>query len=84
MTNSDREGLIFLPHPHTNNHHECEGGIAKSVPRVAVRHNEACLVMTVIVRGGFFYPILTQIIIIHYLHIQSINVDKDLEINLVP
>ena len=27
-------------------HHECEGGIEKSVPRVTVWHHEACRVMT--------------------------------------
>ena len=27
-------------------HHECEGGIEKSVPRITVRHHEACRVMT--------------------------------------
>ena len=27
-------------------HHECEGGIEKSVPRIAVWHHEACRVMT--------------------------------------
>ena len=28
------------------NNHECEGGIEKSVPRIAVWHHEACRVMT--------------------------------------
>ena len=27
-------------------HHECEGGIEKSVPRITDWHNEACQVMT--------------------------------------
>ena len=27
-------------------HHECEGGIEKSVPRITVWHHEACRVMT--------------------------------------
>ena len=27
-------------------HHECEGRIEKSVPRIAVWHHEACRVMT--------------------------------------
>ena len=39
-------------------YHECEGRIEKSVSRIAVRHNEACRVMT---NGDpeiwiFFYP----------------------------
>ena len=28
-------------------HHECEGGIEKSVPRITDWHHEACLVMTI-------------------------------------
>ena len=27
-------------------HHECEGGIEKSVPRITVCHHEVCRVMT--------------------------------------
>ena len=27
-------------------HHECEGGIEKSVPSITVLHHEACRVMT--------------------------------------
>ena len=43
-------------------HHECECGIEKSVPRIAVWHNEACRVMTTgDLRVGFFYPTLTRI-----------------------
>ena len=44
-------------------HHECEGRIEKSVPsRITVWHHEACRVMTkVILRDGFFYPNLTEI-----------------------
>ena len=31
---------------HISIHHECEGGIEKSVPRITVWHHEACRVMT--------------------------------------
>ena len=27
-------------------YHECEGGIEKSIPRITVRHHEACREMT--------------------------------------
>ena len=40
-------------------YHECEGRIEKSLPRITVRHHEAC--RTVILRDGFFYPTLTRI-----------------------
>ena len=39
-------------------HHECEGGIEKSVPRITDWHHESCKVM--ITRDKFFYPILTR------------------------
>ena len=43
-------------------HQVCEGGIEKSVPRIAIWHHEACRMMT---NGdfeeGLFYPILTRI-----------------------
>ena len=53
-------------------HHECEGGIEKSIPlnhylstlgisRITDWHYEACRVMTVIPRDGFFYPTLTRL-----------------------
>ena len=60
MTNGECKGWIFLSyiptHTRTNDpyaswlsniriYHECEGGIEKSVPRVAVWHHEACRVM---------------------------------------
>ena len=38
-------------------HHECEGGIGISVPRIAIWHLEACWVMTNSdPQDGFFYP----------------------------
>ena len=33
-------------------HHECEGGIEKSVPRITDWHREACQVMTIGDREG--------------------------------
>ena len=43
-------------------YHECEGRIEKSVPKIAVWHNEACRVMTNgDPRDGLFYPSLTRI-----------------------
>ena len=36
-------------------------GIEKSILSITKWHNEACLGMTVIARGRFFYPILTRI-----------------------
>ena len=43
-------------------HHECDGGIEKSIPRITDWHHEACRVMTNgDHEGGFFHPILTQI-----------------------
>ena len=44
-------------------YHECEGGIDKSVPRIAVWHHKACQVMTNCDHEGqiFFYSIITQI-----------------------
>ena len=44
-------------------HHECEGGIEKSVSRVTDWHHEACRVMTNVVREGriFFYHIQPRI-----------------------
>ena len=43
-------------------HHECKGGIEKSVPRITNWHNKACRVMQMVITGdGFFYPTLTQI-----------------------
>ena len=61
MTKGDPEGRIFLSYPHMNNgflpcrlmqhvpiriHHECEGRIEKSVPRIALWHHKTCRVMT--------------------------------------
>ena len=40
-------------------YHECEAGIEKFVPRITKWHRKAC---PVIMRDGFFYPILTRII----------------------
>ena len=50
-------------------HHECEGGIDKSVPRITIWHHYACQVMpngdpegqTVITNDRFLHAILTQI-----------------------
>ena len=43
-------------------HHECEGVIENSVPRITDWHHEACRVMTNGDREGrIFYPILTRI-----------------------
>ena len=43
-------------------YHECEDMIEKSVPRIAIWHHEACLVMTNgDPEGGLFYPTLTRI-----------------------
>ena len=42
-------------------YHECEGQLEKSVPSITDWHHEACRVMTVIARDGFFYPIFTRI-----------------------
>ena len=46
-------------------HHECEGGIEKSVPRITDWHCEACRVMAIDDRKGriFFYPTLTWIMV---------------------
>ena len=51
-------------------YHECEGGIKKSVPRIAVGHHKACRVTTNGDGEGriFFYPILTQIILYIFFH----------------
>ena len=40
---SERTRAIQL---HAHAFHECEGGIEKSIPRIAVWHHEACGVMT--------------------------------------
>ena len=53
--------LLFLSLKKIRIHHECEGRIEKSVLRIAVWHHQACRVMTVIPREGFFYPTLTPI-----------------------
>ena len=59
-------------------HHECEGGIEKSVPRITNWHQEACLVMT---KGdhkgllflshphknnGFFFLLITKYSILYW------------------
>ena len=45
-------------------HHECEGGIEKSVLRITHWHHEACRLMTYVdCEDGLFYTILTQIMI---------------------
>ena len=46
--------LIF----HENDRHECDGGIEKLVSRITDWHHEACRVMTVIPRDGFFYRLM--------------------------
>ena len=36
-------------------HHEYEGGIEKSVPRITDWHHEACRVMTIVDREGWIF-----------------------------
>ena len=69
------EGLLEI-HDNLTTHHECEGGIEKSVPRITDRHQ------TLIVRGGFFYPVLTRIMdsfSFFSLYIRKKNIKKNFQ-----
>ena len=42
----DPDQLVSSTKYHIRIHHECEGRIEKSAPRIALWHHEACRVMT--------------------------------------
>ena len=77
-----RSALAFMrgicPYEIIRIHHECEGGIEKSVPRITDWHHEACRVMTLGDRegriflsnphtdNGFFFLLTTKYIILYW------------------
>ena len=72
-------------------HHECEGGIEKSVPRITDWHHEACRVMTKGDRegqvflshphtnDGFFFSLSTNYLILYWKSVRLPEHPEDAE-----